>query len=362
MKQLRAADGGRCFVGVALLLASACAAPPPPIAVETPYGVVRADSKAKATEVADLLAQLSPRVQAVLPGTQDRVIDVWVQSVLRSTRHGSRAKGVKGFTLLAREFEPKRIHLLEDGELSWYLSHELVHALLNKSWAPLPGLLEEGLGDVVAEQLNPAFADRIRAHRLFTASGFSGGVTFTLVYTVPGSGRTRRNWAETSMRLQVLEGRPAAGIAELLEHSRHVLRKEWRELPEAFYGLAYLIVSRIVERHGLDGLYELCLEATRNGQDLISAERILAAAELDPLDFDADFLATMFGRSETRQLLLMQPKMFGDTVAAWFKANHPDLSRRELLYRVNPSLRTADGGLLRLRTIWPVRERMIENW
>ena len=138
-----------------LLGAAACQAPAPPVAIETPYGMVRAESEGKAEEVAEMLEVLSPRVKDLLPGTFDREIDVWVQSVLRSSRYGQRATGVKGFTLLAGEFDAKRIHLLEDGELSWYLSHELVHALVDESWSTLPGLLEEGLGDVVAEELNP---------------------------------------------------------------------------------------------------------------------------------------------------------------------------------------------------------------
>ena len=102
------------------LATAACQAPAPPVAVETPYGMVRAESEAKAEEVAEMLADLAPRVRDLLPGTTDENVDVWVQSVLRSSRYGQRAKGVKGFTLLTDEFEAERIHLLEDGELSWY--------------------------------------------------------------------------------------------------------------------------------------------------------------------------------------------------------------------------------------------------
>lgn len=343
----------------ALLWGASCAAPPPPIAVDTPYGLVRAETDGKAKEVAEMLARLSPRVQEVLPGTTEREIDVWVQSVLRSTRHGERAKGVKGFTLLAGEFNPKRIHLLEDGELSWYLAHELVHALVDESWRPLPGILEEGLGDVVAEQLNAEYAHRIRAHRLFTSSGFTGGVLFRLVYRLPAGSKA---WVEAPMRLQVLDDYDEVGVEELLALSRRELRKEWRELPEPFYGLAYLIVSRIVERRGLDGLHALCLEAAEEDLDVIPPERILAAADLDLHEFTPDFLAGLFGRAETRQLLLMQPEMFGDTIASYFKSNHGGLTSRELLYRVNPSLRSSDGSLLRLRNLWPVRQRMLADW
>ena len=342
-----------------LLLAAACAAPPPPIAVDTPFGQVRAESEVKAEEVADMLVDLAPRLREALPGTRDREIDVWVQSVLRSTRNGERAKGVKGFTLLSGEFNAKRIHLLEDGELSWYLAHELVHALVDESWAALPGILEEGLGDVVAEELSPEYAERIRAHRLFTASGFFQGVLFRLTYHPPGDTEV---WVETPMRLQVVDEMADVDVPALLALSRRELRREWGELPEPFYGLAYLVVSRIVERRGLDGLHQLCQDAAEEGHEVVPVPDVLAAAELDPDDFGPGMLAEMFGRAELRQLLMMQPEMFAETIAAYFRAHHADLSTRELLNRVNPCLRSSDGSLVRLRSVWPVRLHLIEDW
>jgi hypothetical protein len=340
-------------------IAGACAAVPPPIAVGTPYGVVHAESRHKATEVAELLVDLCPRVRATLPGTIDRPIDVWVQRVLRDDANGARGAGVKGFTLLSGEFRAKRIHLLEDGELSWYLSHELVHASLDSSWHTLPGLLEEGLGDVVAEALNREHAERIRAHRLFTSSSFFQGVIFQLAY----QRLEDRAWVESPVRLEVLGEGTDIDVTELVGLSRHDLRKRFREVPEPFYGLAYLIVSRIVERRGFDGLHELCTRAHAAGLDVVPPKHLLAAAELDPARFTPEQLASFFGRDETRQLLMMQPDIFADTIAAYFRANLiEDVSARTLLYRLNPSLRTADGSLVSLRRVWPVRQKLAERW
>ena len=151
------------------LFATGCLAPPPPILVETPYGHVRADTREKASEVAQLLREYAPQVRSLLPGSQTRAVDVWVQDELRVYRHTSRPESVRGFTLLADEFEAKRIHLQSSGQSAWYLSHELVHALVDTTWKPLPGILEEGLADVVAEILNPDQANHIRAHRLLNA-------------------------------------------------------------------------------------------------------------------------------------------------------------------------------------------------
>ena len=138
-----------CALG---LLASSCLAPPPPIVVETAYGDVRARTPATAEEVAHLLEGLAPRVQELLPGSQDRPVDVWVQQELRVHRFHKRPESVRGFTLLSNEFEARRIHLQEAGQSPWYLGHELVHALIDRSWAPLPGILEEGLADAIAER------------------------------------------------------------------------------------------------------------------------------------------------------------------------------------------------------------------
>ena len=127
-----------------LLLASglgSCLAPPPPIVVETPFGMVRASSADKAAEIATLLRRLAPQVRALLPGSQDRPIDVWVQENLRVYRFQERPRSVRGFTLLSGEFDAKRIHLQESGQSPWYLAHELVHALIGPSWHTLPGIL-----------------------------------------------------------------------------------------------------------------------------------------------------------------------------------------------------------------------------
>jgi hypothetical protein len=133
------------------LSAVSCLAPPPPIVVDTPFGEVRAENRETADHVAGLLTRLAPEVRAILPGSQDRPIDVWVQEELSVYRFNRRPESVRGFTLLNEEFSAKRIHLQEDGQSPWYLSHELVHALIGPSWASLPGIFEEGLGDVVAE-------------------------------------------------------------------------------------------------------------------------------------------------------------------------------------------------------------------
>ena len=53
----------------------------------------------------------------------------------------------------------------------------------------LPGILEEGLGDVIAEALNPEYRNHIRAHRLLNASAFTGGLRIEVLYRDPQAWR-----------------------------------------------------------------------------------------------------------------------------------------------------------------------------
>src|SRR5262245_21486383 len=202
-------------------LALGCLAPPPPIVVATPYGEVRASSADKAREVADLLERLAPEVKAILPGAQDRPIDVWVQDELAVYLFHKRPDSVRGFTLLEDEFDAKRIHLQEGGQSPWYLAHELVHALIGSTWAALPGILEEGLGDVIAERLNPEYDEHIRSHRLLNASAFTDGLALEIVFLEPGPG-SWRTWPVVEKRglLRLGPSLPPGTLGELLRTPR----------------------------------------------------------------------------------------------------------------------------------------------
>ncbi|MFT5690484.1 MAG: hypothetical protein ACI8PQ_003341, partial [Planctomycetota bacterium] len=103
--QHRNRTGPRGLISLTLVLlltaaSAGCLAPPPPIVAQTPFGDVRAESIEKADEFADLLERLVPRVHELLPGSQHRDIDVWVQDRLRVYRFTERSESVRGFTLL----------------------------------------------------------------------------------------------------------------------------------------------------------------------------------------------------------------------------------------------------------------------
>ena len=346
------------LAGAASLLA-ACLAPPPPIVVETPYGDVRADSENTAGVFADLLERLAPEVQRILPGSSKRPIDVWIQEEPRVWRYHARPESVRGFTLLASEFDARRIHLQADGQSPWYLSHELVHALIDRSWAPLPGILEEGLGDVVAEALNPDFAGHIRSHRLLNASSFSGGLRIEIAYRAPsetpdteGERMSRRVLVEACERL------PFELWDEVLGASRYELHQRWPEIPEPLYGMAWFLVDRIVERRGLDGLHELCLRAASKGLDLVPRSWLYQAAELEPAAFDPDFLARCFGRRDFLRAVYLEPEAFGAAALEVLEPLRRDVGQRSLFYATRPVFVLADGREIPLGLIGPIREAL----
>jgi hypothetical protein len=355
----------RALVGLALALgAAACLAPPPPIVVGTPFGDVRADTPEKAREIAGLLEELAPRVRELLPGSQDRTVDVWVQNELQVYRFHKRPESVRGFTLLASEFRAKRIHLQEGGQSPWYLSHELVHALIGPSWKRLPGILEEGLGDVIAEKLNPEFAFHIRAHRLLNASALTGGFYLNVAYSAPRAGRSSREWPRyvSSTRVLTETSVPRQRLQDLFQTSRAELHRRWPELPESFYGFAWLVVARICDRGGIEALHRLCLRAEAEGLDLVPPEWIFAAADMDPEQIDADFLTSCFGPAEIHAASYLQSELFTGLALELFAPLCGDLSARQLLFRVRPAFRASDGTEVPFFRIPPLSDGIFRGW
>jgi hypothetical protein len=353
-----------------LFLASAlscvgCLAPPPPIVVETPFGDVRAASAHRASEVAELLERLAPEVRSLLPGVQERPVDVWVQEELSVYLFRRRPESVRGFTLLEGEFDAKRIHLQEGGQSPWYLAHELVHALIGPTWAPLPGILEEGLGDVVAEALNPEYQNHIRSHRLLNASAFTGGLALEVLYREPSQDRPWREWPERRVeeRLQLWEPLPAGTLERLLVTPRGELHQRWTDIPECFYGISWLIVSRIVERVGLEGLHRLCLEASAQGLELVPLEWLSAAAEIDLAHMDPAFLASCFDRPTLQTALYLQPEPFAELALRSLAPLREQVSFRGLFRYARPLFLLPDGSEVPLGYyIGPLYSVMRSGW
>jgi len=273
----------RLLVFVALLLTSACRSTAPQLVLHAEHGLIRADVADSGERVVRLLDELTPRVRALVPGTRPRQLEVWVQSQLEVFSGWPLDPQVPAFTLE----NGGRIHLLEasDEQLSFALSHELVHALLDDEWATLPSVAEEGLADWVQERLHPGQAAMLRADHLAKASAAFGGLRFGLFaswaawggrrlasFTLPGRDPSDDSTVDPSEAFDLGD----TSVRTSLFQPYRVSVADSR-----LYGIGYLVVARIVDRIGLRGLHKLCRRAHEEGHVQIPAQWLLAAADLE---------------------------------------------------------------------------------
>ncbi|HJO27426.1 MAG TPA: hypothetical protein QF730_09295 [Planctomycetota bacterium] len=294
----------------------ACLAAPPAQRVSSPAGVVRADTRLRAAEVAALLSELKPAVLGALPHSVSRSTEVWVQPEPRLyTFPGGLHADAEGLWAGRQG----RIHLRADADdLKRTLAHELVHASLDESWEDLPGSLEEGLCDLISTRLCPESAPRLRAGRLSGAAFACGGLDLSLTVTVPASAHPLGFEASYTASIQLSNGQPrTTDPMEVFETHAGLSSSSlgpWRK--REFYGLSFLLVSRIAERVGLEGLHGLCSgDLAAQAGDL----RRAALLELAALDCERETwrraAARELGPAELREIARMYPDFILDTLA-----------------------------------------------
>ena len=274
------------FVVACAFATASCQALPPPARVDAREGVVRAGSPEEAAVVARALDALLPEVLSVLPDARARSLEVWIQDEpeLYTFPRTSAYRDADGF------FSDRldRIHLRSGADdLRRTLAHELVHASLGSSWRGLPGTIEEGLCDVVAIELCPESASRLRAGRLLAAALELGG--FDLESAEPSADGSSPDdaAADTGAGARYVQhvfstGAHAVPLDPMEVFRAHAGRSSALlpgDVKKALYGLAFLVTERIVERRGLEGLHAL---VARYGEDSSGrfVDALLAAANL----------------------------------------------------------------------------------
>lgn len=302
-------------------LASSCLSAPPPASVGGNGTIVRAETAAEAQELDAMVAQLRPRILNLLPDSAlAQPIEVWLQDELSLYRFAHNAAGdAEGLWVEAHN----RILLDRDAEdVRRTLSHELVHASLGSSWSTLPGSLEEGLCDWVAAQVSDSGTARLRAGRLSSAALLCGGLGIELEIQDESSTGSRFGPAWTTRVL--LRGHGAAQDTDPRSHlqvfklqaglsSTKLGGGEKRGL----YGLAYFLVHRVIERHGIEGLHKLCLEAASRELLYIPSTWLLSAADLarDKEEWRAA-VASCLGPDELVELMRMYPDFIVNALEA----------------------------------------------
>jgi hypothetical protein len=302
-------------LALALLAQASCVATAPEVERRGAACVVRAPGAVEATAVLEL-AQRHAEAIVELYGVGARALDesrplaIWLQDEPAQPGLGLRSHAdAEGFYAHAHH----RIHLRRDTErLDRTLAHELAHACLPPDWRRLPGSLEEGLADTISALVVPDAAASLRAGRLSAAAFATGGLLVEVMIDLPDEGGLARATYATRLRLEADEEIAVAPMrvfevdAGLSGQGGNAAERK------ALYGLAYLVVSRVHARHGMEGLRSLCADA---GPGV--AARWLRAAELE-LEQPALRLAigSEFGPRETWELLRRQPDFIVDLLAS----------------------------------------------
>jgi len=240
----------RCCLALAPLCAG-CLVSPPAI-IETPAGTVRAPNEELAAKAAQHVTQVRALLSEQLPGLRDVQTDVWIQQkAWAGPWVWLRAGSLHAFTMEEVGSERPRIHVPVDTyEAS--IVHEMVHALLDKSWDPLPAAIEEGLCD----------------HYAILLSGDSERRLGRLISVSFGDRLSSEDARGDRPSLTaILEARQSL---ELHEHGGR--------FASYTYGLGFALVSRIVARRGVSGLHELCRAAADAGLEAVPPGEILDAA------------------------------------------------------------------------------------
>jgi len=346
-----------------LLALAACQVLPPEHAVDAAAGRVRAERVETAREVAQLLDRLQPAVVALLPEARARRVEVWVQETPALYTIARRTyQDADGFYSDAED----RIHLRAGADsLERTLAHELVHAHLAGAWSALPGTLEEGLCDHLSAELCPGARARLRAGRLSCAGFALGGLALDLTVRIPAERHPSGLAVSFQARLR-LEGEPPISADPLGVFQRQAgLSSSGMSSGQkkAYYGLAYLLVDRIVGRVGIEGLHELCREAREGDDDHVSRAALLEAADLgtDP-DSWRGALVEAYEPADLRELVRMHPEFLVRALDDFFA---PCLSPEELveaLPGLEARLTLAGGAGLDLFELPEVRERLAGLW
>src|SRR5262249_14780748 len=129
----------------------------------------------------------------------------------------------------------------------------------------------------------PDAAPRLRAGRLSSAAFATGGLLIEVVLGMPIERDSPAFEVGYSARLR-LEGDPPARVdpMKVFDFKAGLSSTDLAsETKKAYYGLSFLVVERIVDRVGLEGLHAACVESARNGEKELRVERLLALADLN---------------------------------------------------------------------------------
>lgn len=266
------------------VVTTACMTPAPPAHVATPLVDVRADSVEQARSVGALADRRTTWIREVCPATREARPQVWIVDEISPFRGFPMAKETTGlhFDFLWID----RLYVRQD-DLDGALTHELGHFLLGSAWDPLPPLLEEGLCDWLRIHVPDAVADHRREHLEVMAVLALGG-ELDLWTTREEEGLARRGRAALDFHTSLPDLEAVSGHSSMgLLFGRHDQRL-------AAHALGFVLMERLVDHVGLDGVLALCARAKDEHRGQVPLAWVYEAAELSgPQDLGRALLASM---------------------------------------------------------------------
>jgi hypothetical protein len=352
-------------VALSFVPLTACRTAAPAAEVDSSLGVVRADTEAGAAEVRDDLEELVPLVRGTLPGTRRREVDVWVQDRLEVFRGFPYPEQVAGMA----DFDNGRIHVRAgDDRVRLHLAHELVHVLVRDEWKRLPGVLEEGVCDLVAVAVVPERGREQHVKRLVEACSLIGGLRARIDMRRPSSHGHGSIRADVRLRLA---GGTIATLEDVLAlRSSDVFLKATGDDGAGLYGMGYLVAGRVVREAGFEALHEMCRRAEDEGLDQVPPAWILEASRLDGgNDGLRRAVLEEFGAPETIALVDLAAGELAQAVADIGRELYGDMSVDEFLRDANPCFSLASGAagastsaVVALRQQQSFRDALAARW
>lgn len=338
-------------------------APAPPVAVETPFGVVRAGNSTAANEVAEMLTELHPLVEDRLPGSRPFHPDVWVQESLELFNKRPRVES--GLTLFDVNNKPLRIHVRENSpRLRNTLTHELTHALMGPEWDAVSGAVEEGVCEVIAAELNPQMASARRTGLLISASSWFGGLSGEIFCIVPPRrAKFRATQISLNFEIEPETTSTSRSFQDLLGLNNQSLHRLWSDqaIPE-YHGLGFVITARILRESDLRNLLDMCIQANELDLDRVPTAWILNASHIRTVADLREATVELFRLEELEELARFLPGEFAKQVASFYPRFYPGLSMQEFLEVANPKFRLGTGMACELRNVSEFVEVLAQEW
>jgi hypothetical protein len=354
---------------IPLLLLTSCASmlpDAPEFSVETPLGTAFAHSPESASVLVDSWIRLSRSIENRLPDAKkNEQLDVWLLGKDEIPDPFSIGHPMGGVTYSING-DAWLIQVPDTHKLDWILAHELTHALLGRSWNTLGGVLEEGLCEWFGAQEAPELLPMRMLQVQMGAAALFGHDQAGMFFNFS----VRNEDGDVDVRWLGEKGLTPEPIWRIKDLKYYLSQRSISAFPEVRAGLQRMgtfLIFRILEREGLQGLHQLCLDAETLGHRVVPYEMIMYAAGLNPdgSDLHRELTAPLTAR-RLSHTLKRYGREFGHYIASEYAPHFPGYDGEHFVRFSGATLRSGEGRNISLfeypalrratQLSWPLRE------